>query len=227
MKRLGTCAVLVTGLCISAFSQRSGARGGFSGHSASAPRAGFSASRSFTAARSSVGSRPLNVIPAYGRIGPTPYLGRPAYLGANSYRRPYIWPYRVSPYSAWPGWVSYGYPGYLDTSGYYYDSASQPGYVAPYDSQPPYEPQAPPVSAPPAPVDMSYRSAPPAEADAVTLVFKDGRPSEQIHNYLLTRTTLYVRDQHHRDIPLDEIDLAATRKANHDTGVDFQVPATK
>ena len=60
--------------------------------------------------------------------------------------------------------------------------------------------------------------------DAVTLVFKDGRPSEQIHNYILTRTTLYVRDQHHRDIPLDQLDFAATQKLNRDAGVDFQLP---
>ena len=56
-------------------------------------------------------------------------------------------------------------------------------------------------------------SAPP-QPYAVTLVFKDGRPSEQIHNYLLTRTTLYVQDQHRRDIALDQLDLSA-RYATH------------
>ncbi len=57
------------------------------------------------------------------------------------------------------------------------------------------------------------------------LVFKDGRPSLEIHNYALTRTTLYVLDQHHRDIPVDDIDLAATQKANRDAGVDFRIPS--
>jgi len=61
-------------------------------------------------------------------------------------------------------------------------------------------------------------------ASAVTLVFKDGRPAEQIHSYILTRTTLYVRDQHHRDIPIDQLDLAATQRLNHDAAVDFQTP---
>jgi hypothetical protein len=56
-------------------------------------------------------------------------------------------------------------------------------------------------------------------------VFKDGRPSEQIHNYALTRTDLFVLDQRHRDIPLDELDLAATAKVNHDAGVEFHIPA--
>jgi hypothetical protein len=58
----------------------------------------------------------------------------------------------------------------------------------------------------------------------VTLVFKDGRPAEQIHNYMLTRTTLYVQDERRREIPVDELDLAATVKANKAAGVDFQVP---
>jgi len=65
----------------------------------------------------------------------------------------------------------------------------------------------------------------PDAESAVTLVFKDGRPAEQIHNYMLTRTTLYVRDERHREIPVDELDLAATAKANREAGVDFEVPA--
>ena len=64
----------------------------------------------------------------------------------------------------------------------------------------------------------------PQPQEAVTLVFKDGRPPEQIHNYLLTGTTLYVQDQHHRDIPLSQLDLIATAKANHEAGVDFRLP---
>jgi hypothetical protein len=40
----------------------------------------------------------------------------------------------------------------------------------------------------------------------------------------MTHTTLYVRDEHHRDIPLDQLDFEATRKANHDAGVDFPLP---
>jgi hypothetical protein len=62
--------------------------------------------------------------------------------------------------------------------------------------------------------------------EAVTLVFKDGRSPVQIHNYLLTRTMLYVRDQQHREIPTDQLDLAATAKVNQAAGVDFQLPST-
>ena len=55
-------------------------------------------------------------------------------------------------------------------------------------------------------------------------MFKDGRPSEQIHNYALTRTTLYVPGRRIREIPLEQIDLAATAKVNHEAGVAFQLP---
>ena len=56
------------------------------------------------------------------------------------------------------------------------------------------------------------------------LVFRDRRPSLEIHNYALTPKILYVLDQQHRDIPVDEIDLAATQKVNRDSGIDFQFP---
>jgi hypothetical protein len=74
--------------------------------------------------------------------------------------------------------------------------------------------------------EQAQPSPVPESAEAVTLVFKDGRPPEQIHNYILTRTTLYVRDEHRRDIPTDQLDLAATAKVNQAAGVAFQLPGT-
>jgi hypothetical protein len=65
---------------------------------------------------------------------------------------------------------------------------------------------------------------PPAPEQAVTVIFKDGRPSEQIHNYLLTSTTLTVLDPKYRVIPLDQINLAATEATNQADGIDFRVP---
>jgi hypothetical protein len=61
-------------------------------------------------------------------------------------------------------------------------------------------------------------------SDAVTLVFKDGRAPETIHNYALTRTTLYVTDGRRREIPVAALDWAATEKVNHAAGVRFQLP---
>jgi len=125
---------------------------------------------------------------------------------------------------------AYPYPfidyGWLDSS--YYDdtsndiAAEQPIYPDPnlYQQQPePAPPPAPTYAPRPRP------AAPPAEEEAVTLIFKDGRPSEQIHNYMLTRKMLYVRDQHRRDIPVDQLDLTATEKANQANGVEFALPA--
>jgi hypothetical protein len=66
---------------------------------------------------------------------------------------------------------------------------------------------------------------PPADEEAVTLIFKDGRPSEHIHNYILTAKTLYVQDEHRRVIPVEQLDLAATEKANLDAGVEFRLPS--
>jgi hypothetical protein len=59
---------------------------------------------------------------------------------------------------------------------------------------------------------------------AVTLIFNDGRPPVQIHNYLLTASTLTVLDQQYREIPLNRINVSATEQANHAAGVDFRVP---
>jgi hypothetical protein len=62
---------------------------------------------------------------------------------------------------------------------------------------------------------------------AVTVIFKDGRPSEQIHNYLLTSTTLTVLDHKYREIPLDQINVAATQATNQADGIDFRVPPSR
>jgi hypothetical protein len=64
-------------------------------------------------------------------------------------------------------------------------------------------------------------------SDAVTLVFKDGRAPEKIHNYALTRTTLYVTDGRREEIPVASLDLAATEKVNRAAGVRFDLPVLR
>jgi hypothetical protein len=104
------------------------------------------------------------------------------------------------------------------------------GYTGDQNGGPPPPPPdyAPPAYEPPAYQPPAQRPKPalPTNDIATTIVFKDGRPSEQIHNYALTQTNLYVMDQERRDIPLDQIDVAATEKANRAVGVEFQVPQT-
>ena len=61
--------------------------------------------------------------------------------------------------------------------------------------------------------------------NAVTLIFRDGRPPVQISNYLLTSTRLYVLDGNRCSIPVSQLDLEATTMVNRDAGIDFNVPA--
>jgi hypothetical protein len=228
MKRLPAFALLVAVLTLPSYAQRSASRGGFSGHSAPSFRGGFSAPtpQRFAGAPRYTGITRLSMVPGLRRNAPANYAPRSAYSAARFYRRPYLPPYRprvhfVVPFST--GWVGQGFLGYPDTTGYG-DLATPPDYAEPYESQPPDEKQPAPSNPYPAPAEQSHLSSALESEDAVTLVFKDARPPEQIHNYVLTRTTLYVRDKHHRDIPLDQLDLAATQKINHDAGVDFQLP---
>jgi hypothetical protein len=67
-------------------------------------------------------------------------------------------------------------------------------------------------------------STTPAPASTLTVIFNDGRPPEQVHNYLLTADSLTVLDSHYRQIPMSQIDIGATKQANRAAGIDFHVP---
>ena len=66
---------------------------------------------------------------------------------------------------------------------------------------------------------------PPAKIHAETvLVFRD-RHSEEILNYAIAGQTLWVfTEQRARKIPIAELDVTATTKANADRGIDFRLP---
>jgi hypothetical protein len=141
-------------------------------------------------------------------------------------RTPYIYP----PWSGWYNPYFMGYPGSSGYSGYQenQDPSASQGY-APQDYQPqPDDSQSGDYLRPDLPPWPSNNPPQPAAAqepvESVTLVFNDGHPTEQIHNYILTSATLYVFDQHRRAIPIGHIDLAATAKVNSDAGVDFTLP---
>ena len=58
------------------------------------------------------------------------------------------------------------------------------------------------------------------------LVFRDQRKQE-VQNYAIVGQTLWIfSPQRTERIPLAEIDLAASAKANEDRGVEFRVPGT-
>ncbi len=79
--------------------------------------------------------------------------------------------------------------------------------------------------------DRYARSAPaPREAQSApvtptVLVFRD-QHQEEVRNYAIVGQTLWsFSPQHTQKIPLSDLDLAATTKANDDRGLTFRVPA--
>jgi hypothetical protein len=170
--------------------------------------------------------------------------GRSTYASGQYRRSRYREPYRSAfAYGGlpWYGpWLDLWGPDFLD---YPDDSAYDNGAITPYT--PDYSGQGydyPPADqtnqdqiAPPANYQPYYgtqqpdprsipRSSEPVNEEAVTLIFKDHRPNQVIHNYLLTGTTLTVWDRNPRNIPVNEIDIAATEKTNREAGVDFYLP---
>lgn len=79
--------------------------------------------------------------------------------------------------------------------------------------------------------DSYARSAPPQHqpertdpAPATVLVFRD-QHKEEIQNYAIVGQTLWnFSPQHTQKIPLSDLDLPATTKANDDRGVSFRLP---
>jgi len=143
------------------------------------------------------------VLPGYGWVSPY-VLGYPDDVGNDNF---------AGPADDGAGNADIGY-------------APEPGAYGPPDGNA----QAPPAWQPPGPAAYSQpgreegSSAPPASEEAVTLIFKDGRPPQTIHNYVLTRTTLFVGDGQRRTIPTSDLDLVATAKANQEAGVEFELP---
>lgn len=65
---------------------------------------------------------------------------------------------------------------------------------------------------------------PEAKPETTELVFRDKR-TEEIENYAIMGQTLWVlTEQRARKIPLVDLDIAATQKANQDRGVGFAIP---
>jgi hypothetical protein len=244
MKRLATVVLIVVGVTLPICAQRSGSHGGFSGHSSSGFHGGFSshsapashggfrasAPNRYAGTPRSSGSISQSAARGSQRFGAGNSRGRAPYSGDRNHRRPYRSPYGTGFPYGYPGGLGvypYGYPGigYPDTTDSDDSQASSSAAPDESDAQPPSEPYQPPALEPWQPNSVLPHPTPAAGSEeAVTLIFKDGRPPEQIHNYLLTRTTLYIDDSYHRVIPTSQLDLVATAKANQDAGVDFHLP---
>jgi len=177
----------------------------------------------------------------HGYSGHYPYhSGHYPYYG----RYPYGWGYRGYGYG-WYGypWISLGWYGGAGWSGAYYSYPDQsyPVYVYSYpdnsnasvdysqqqeinqlnDEVARLRAEQQSGAARPAP-----RPLPRAEIHAATvLVFRD-RHSEEIQNYAIVGKTLWVfTEQRARKIPIAELNVPATTKANEARGIDFRLPA--
>jgi hypothetical protein len=112
----------------------------------------------------------------------------------------------------------------------YESDSSQPGsYLSDQnDSAPDYPPY--PNDGYYAPNQIAAAAAPAVptptlSARPLSVFFKSGRAPIEVQNYLLTAKVLTDLDSdHYEQIPMDQIDLAATKRFNNFAGVDFQVP---
>jgi hypothetical protein len=128
------------------------------------------------------------------------------------------------------------YPSWFPSTGYETEEALPPSSEPEQDSQ-----LAAQVGNLTAEVEMmredqaarDFRGAPSPEFPAASeekppttlLVYRDGHQME-IQNYAILGKTLWVfSDQRTRQVPLADLDLAATQRVNDDRGVDFVAPA--
>ena len=78
-------------------------------------------------------------------------------------------------------------------------------------------------SAPPPPRDKERMEAVPA----TVLIFRD-QHKQEVQNYAIVGQTLWnFAPQHTQKIPLSDLDLPATTKANDERGVDFRLPGAR
>ena len=161
--------------------------------------------------------------------------------GSGFHHRPFVttcWgrPCRVFPWRVASWWYPYsglwyGSPGWYDN-----DSYSAPNY-APADSGV----DSGRIEQQQAEIDRLHEEIaelreerdvragpprPPAETDSqpTAFVFRD-KHMEEVKNYAIVGESLWVLSSGKaRRIPLSELDVAATKKANEDRGVDFKTP---
>ncbi|MFB3915421.1 MAG: hypothetical protein ACE14M_01740 [Terriglobales bacterium] len=82
-------------------------------------------------------------------------------------------------------------------------------------------------SAPPPAPSQPPQAQPQTKAPPTKLVFRDGKTLE-VQNYAIAGQTMWVfSEQRARKIPLSQLDIPATQKANEQRGVPFQVPSAR
>jgi hypothetical protein len=143
----------------------------------------------------------------------------------------------ASVYPLWPGYPYIIDPGFYDWGDTYDPNdqgAAVPEDLAPYPNygepaaypQQEFAGQASPWGAQPAGAG-SIAASPPLPEEPLTVIFKNGRAPAKMQNYMLTAKFLTDLDsRHYEQIPLNEIDIAGTQRANSAAGIAFEVPGT-
>jgi hypothetical protein len=204
--------------------RRGGGGGSFAGH------AGFASHGSFASHGGMSGTR------GFGSSGSfhAPHFGggftRPPFHHPHFATR---WPYYgYGGYYANPYAYGYGYPYYNDSDYYPSDNDGDSGAYAPdqgYQQQQQAE-----INRLEDEVERlrqqrdsaaSSESSDKADLHSVTeLVFRD-KHIQEVQNYAISGQTFWIFDgQQAKRVPLSELDIAATVKANDARGVDFQLP---
>jgi hypothetical protein len=206
--------------------RRGGASGGFGGH------AGFSGGHPAASGRGPMNSPGFAGVQRGGVHVITGGFGHPVHSPYFFRGRRY---FRTWPYAGYYGYPYYGYPGYYGDDSYSADS---------YQSYPAsdYSSAYADNSREQAEIDRlenevdrlreerdaqasgASQTRPKTELPPTQLVFRDKR-TEQVQNYAIVGRTFWVLDaQRAKKIPLAELDIPATKKANDDRGVEFQLP---
>ena len=168
--------------------------------------------------------------------------GRPGF--PNGFGRPRSSPFffhhhgrffRGWPYAGYYGYPYYGYPGYYGDDSYSSDSYQNypvsdysSGYVENGREQVQIDRLENEVdrlrAEREARESQSSQARSRSDSQPTELVFRDKR-TEEVQNYAIVGQTFWVLSaQRARKFPLAELDIPATKKANDDRGVDFQLP---
>jgi hypothetical protein len=140
----------------------------------------------------------------------------------------YVYPYAPYYYGAYaPYALDYGYDDspYTGYVGGTFDTSA--GYASPPQYSPSPSNSPPPVSSTPEP--QSYQQRKPSRrasdefAEPTVLVFRDGHRQE-VANYAIMGSTIYVLAGRRSRIPIAELDIPATERVNQSRGIDFHVP---
>lgn len=142
------------------------------------------------------GYDPYNAVAPYGYVGGTFDTGQP-----------------------YPG---YPYQGYAPSQNYYAPGSPAANYPPP-GAAPESNQAQPSPSGAVSQGGMTSTNGSEEKAEPTVLVFRDGHKQE-VANYAIMGSTLFVLSGTRTRIPIAELDVPATVRMNEDRGVEFRVP---